>query len=697
MKKIINICLFIVLFFSISNTVLAESTNYNINAPYYSYTYDSDKNAMQTPTPYMPIRILRGAEILGEDFQRLSDLFYDSETNRFFLTDNAANAVHVLDEEYKLVFTLKTFVNEAGESDSFQTPSSTCVRDGKMYVADTGNGRILCFDAESFALLKEYGKPSINVLDENYVYKPTKLAIDRAGRIYVIAEDINDGVILLDTEGHFVRFAATPDVKKNLWTAFLKSFMTKAQIEKLEKSVPTEYSSFLMDQEGFLYLTSSDTSVHPVTKLNSQGTDVLNYENENYPNGDNAEKYGSKSVSVFVDIAVRGSDGVYAVLDTKKGRVFVYEQEGNLLYCFGGIGSQEGTFYSPSAIEIAGDRIFVTDSFYGTVTVFQATEFGKSVESAVDSMTRGNYQTAAALWGDVIRLCPTYALANVSLARIDIQNQDYEAALKRLEGTTEYDYYAKAYEGLRIRFLEENFNWIIATICILVILIPVWQILKKRFHLRERLDKMKIIQEIRYSRHTMFHPFDGFWDLKREKRGSLAAANILTVLFIVVYAIRVQFSGYLFTGVVSEEVNTLYEIIKMVLPLGLWCISNWCFTTLMDGEGRMKDIYIATAYSLRPYIVTAIPLCLLTHCLTLDEAFIYNTLSSIVMIWMLGLIFFSMMITHDYSLSKAVIVTALTLIGICLMLFIALTFANIVQQIYDFAMELYAEFIYRTY
>ena len=87
---------------------------------------------------------------------------------------------------------------------------------------------------------------------------------------------------------------------------------------------------------------------------------------------------------------------------------------------------------------------------------------------------------------------------------------------------------------------------------------------------------------------------DGYWDLKREKRGSLAAANILTFFFIIAYALRMQFSGYLFTGVLPSQVNVLYEIVKIVIPLGLWVISNWCFTTLMDGEGKMnlsvKDI-----------------------------------------------------------------------------------------------------------
>lgn len=58
------------------------------------------------------------------------------------------------------------------------------------------------------------------------------------------------------------------------------------------------------------------------------------------------------------------NDGIYASIDTEKGRVFVYDSEGNMIYCFGGIGTQNGTFYSPSAIEFVGDKLLVTDRRY---------------------------------------------------------------------------------------------------------------------------------------------------------------------------------------------------------------------------------------------------------------------------------------------------------------------------------------------
>ncbi len=698
MKKIICFMAALMVVFTVcGSTVRAESTNYNIDIPYYSYTYDSAYEPVQTPAPYTVSKVLKGSDLAIGDFKSLQDVFYDKETGRIFLTDSGAGAVTVLDGDYHVVAVLSSFDNNGAE-DSLKEPTSTCVRDGKLYVTDTGNGRILKFDAQSFALQTELKKPAVSVLGENYEYKPYRMAVDLAGRLYVIATDINDGILLLSPEGEFIRFVAAPKVEINLWTKFLKTFMTKAQKANLEKAVPTEYSSMVMDPNGFLYLTSSDSTVHPITKLNTQGNDILHYEDGDYPDGDASHslKTTVPIKSTFVDIAVR-QDDIYAALDTKMGRIFVYDQEGSLLYVFGGIGAQEGLFYAPSAIDMIDDTILVADNFYGTLTVFTRTEFGTAVDQATNMMLKGQYDQAKEQWNEVLRLCPNYDAANVNLARVEIQNKEYKKALKRLEGTSDIGYYSKAYEGAREELLTEHFVLIAVLLFVAVALLIARSFLKKRFSLKAKLQKYELYREIQYSNYTMFHPFDGFWDLKHEKRGSLAAANVLVVLFILVYALRVQFSGYIFTRVLPGEVNTLYEIVKIVVPLALWVVANWCFTSLMDGEGTMKDIYVATAYALRPYIITAIPLWLLSHCLSADEAFIYTTFHSIVMIWMLGLMFFGMLVTHDYSLSKAIIVTILTLVGMCLMLFIALTFSNIIQKIYDFAMDLYREFIYRTY
>lgn len=678
---------------AISPVYAKESSNTNVNEPYYSYTYDSNKEPVRVPSPYSAYRSISGQD-LGIDLGSISDVFFDKDSERFFIADPVSNQIAVLNRDYSLFSVIDSIPCQDGP-ESLNNPRSICVRDGIIYIADTGNERIIKLSSD-FGLIQVIDKPEISILGE-YDFRPTRMAVDMAGRVYAVATGINDGIVLLGNDGEFIRFVGAPDVETTLWTKFLKLFMTKAQKQNLEKSVPTEYNSIVMDKSGFLYLTSADTTVHPITKLNTQGVDILKYENGRYPDGDSSyffpEDY-SHLDSIFVDIAVR-DDGIYSALDTSKGRVFVYDQEGSLLYAFGGIGVSIGNFYSPAAIEIADDEIIVADGFYRTLTVFRRTAFGNAVETAEIEMLKGNYSGSENLWNDVLKFCPGYDAAYRNLARIDIRNGRYELAMTRLEGTGDISGYSKAFEGQREEFLEKHFYTIIIAVLILILLLIFRKKIRRVFDPLNRIRSKKLYKEVVYASYTMFHPFDGFWDLKREKRGSLAGAHILVVLFVVLYGLRAQFSGYIFTGIRAKDIDTVFEIMKMVVPLGLWIIANWCFTTLMDGEGTMRDIYIATAYSTGPYIVSAIPLLVLSNCLSEEEGFIYTTLSLIVMGWMLSLVFFSMIVTHDYQLGKGIAVAVLTILGICLILFLVVTLSVVFQKIYDFGSDIYLELMYR--
>ncbi len=60
-------------------------------------------------------------------------------------------------------------------------------------------------------------------------------------------------------------------------------------------------------------------------------------------------------MSSFIDVVVDDS-GRYSALDATRGRIFTYDDDGNLLYIFGGLGNQMGTFTRPVALATMGKR-----------------------------------------------------------------------------------------------------------------------------------------------------------------------------------------------------------------------------------------------------------------------------------------------------------------------------------------------------
>ena len=204
------------------------------------------------------------------------------------------------------------------------------------------------------------------------------------------------------------------------------------------------------------------------------------------------------------------------------------------------------------------------------------------------------------------------------------------------------------------------------------------------------MEKLQL-QALKYSFYLIFHPFDGFYDLKHEKKGNLISANIILMIIILVFILSKQLTGFIFNNNSFRSLNIISEVISVILPLLLWCISNWSITTLMDGEGSLKDIYITTCYALVPIIISNFPLILISNFLTMDEADFYVFFYTLSFIWSVFLIFIGIMTVHQFTVKKTIVTIIIAIIGVIVMLFLGLLFIALIQQIINFCTFLYKE------
>jgi len=195
---------------------------------------------------------------------------------------------------------------------------------------------------------------------------------------------------------------------------------------------------------------------------------------------------------------------------------------------------------------------------------------------------------------------------------------------------------------------------------------------------------MEVLKALRYTFYLIFHPFDGFWDLKHEKRGNLDAAIVIVFLLSITYILRRQLTGFIFNEVKLLELNIFLEIISVILPFLLWCIANWCLTTLMDGEGSFRDIVITSAYALTPIIIIYLPLIPFSNIITVEEGAFYHFFSSLAIAWSAALMIIGTSVVHQYSMRKTILTCICIVIGMGIIIFIALLFFNLIQQMYSF-------------
>ncbi len=448
--------------------------------PYDCYNYDYWNNILYTPAPYVPNGNISGVSLIwqGESlgaFRSPQDLCV-SPDGKLYIADTGNNRIVVLSEDMKTVLQVIDGFEAEGKHETFNAPYGVAVSENQqLYIADSQNRRIVVLELDG-TFVKYVQNPQSEVLDEKFVFTPLKVSVDYADRVYCVAQNMFQGIMVFSSEGDFTGFFGTISVKISLWERFWRKVSTKEERSKQQLFIPTEFTGIDVDEEGFVYASNKDTDgIQAVRRLNPRGEDVIRKGPKENVGGDlvfNAVGIYS-GPSQIVDVVYR-DHGIYSLLDAKRGRIFTYDREGNLLYIFGGIGTQEGTFRMPAAIEQLGSNLLVLDSLQATVNIFSVTEYGALINEAVGLRFNGDESLAIPLWQEVLKLDENNELANSGIGKAYLSAGDNENALLYLRRGMNRAYYSVAFKRWRNEALRENISWLLTGLVVLVILLVVW-------------------------------------------------------------------------------------------------------------------------------------------------------------------------------------------------------------------------------
>ncbi len=362
----------------------------------------------------------------------------------------------------------------------FNSPNDVSVDpDGKIYVADRDNNRVIVMNKD-LEFVQLFTKPSDSTFDQNQAFLPNKLVVDTSGRVFVLANNINKGLVKFEADGTFTGFIGANPVTYNLWDYIWKTyFMTKEQRSQQAAFVPTEYQNIYIDKEGFIYATNTSFSEYdllwdnakPIRRINAVGQDIL-VKNDRYPPiGDLewVEQSSDHGPSKFYDITVLDND-MYMAIDQTRGRVFGYDPQGIMLWSFGTTGvNAEGVFTRANSIEHMGTDLLVLDELDCSVTVFTPTEYGNLIYQASEQYLRGDYDGSADTWEKVLQLNANYNLAFIGIGRSKMRAEEYEEAMALFKMAHDRDNYGRAFRYYRKIWVEKNILWVVLIIAVLVV------------------------------------------------------------------------------------------------------------------------------------------------------------------------------------------------------------------------------------
>ena len=169
-------------FFILVIVLLSEPVKaYAQELPYDTYNYDSKRNIVFTPAAYVPEEVFFGRNLACGDFSGPKDMFI-TKGGTMYVADTGNNRIVVMNTQMELLRVIDSFDNQ-GETDTFKNPSGVyCDEEGTLYIADTDNMRIVILDAQG-SLVDIIRDPESDVLEEGFKFVPLKVSVDYAGRV----------------------------------------------------------------------------------------------------------------------------------------------------------------------------------------------------------------------------------------------------------------------------------------------------------------------------------------------------------------------------------------------------------------------------------------------------------------------------------------------------------------------------------
>ncbi len=673
MKKILALILLSLIVFTQSVEVIQANTAYK------TFTEDGYGRYVETQTAYtVSETIVRFGDEL---FTQAQDIKI-SQSGFIYVADTGNGRILVGTKSGE-------FIRSFGE-DVLEKPTGLFIsHDNLVYVADENKMKVFVF-TETGERVNEFGRPEGILFGETANFVPQKVAVDRRDNVYIISRGNANGIIQINANtGQFLGYYAPNATAVSPLTAFRKLIFTEEQLDKMLDVVPSTSTNINIDEKGLVYNVSQGERVQTLRKLNVAGRNILDTRvQDDFP----------------VSVEIGSLENIF--VGAEDGFIYEYTSEGNLLFVFGGQddGRQRvGLFRRLSALAVdSQDQLYALDSDRNQIQLFRPTEFADLVHEALYLYQNGDYEASKGPWEEVIRLNGLFDFAYQGLGEALYKEEQYDEALTAFRQAKYITGYSNAFWEVRNLWMREHIMTLILIIVLIVIAFKLYGYVERKTNAVKKATtaltqkyRLTFFQDVAFIRHMIKHPLDTLYSIQYENKGSVFSASFWLIILYIMYIVDRYFTGFIFRNVVDGDYSLGMDT---ALFFGLFALvvgSNYLITTINDGEGTFKHVFIGFVYSFMPYFLFKPWTILISNVLTLNEQYLLSLANTLIYLWVAVLIFIMIKEINDYTIRETIKIIFITIFMMIITLLSLFIIYILVVQMIQFIVSVFNEGVYR--
>ena len=197
---------------------------------------------------------------------------------------------------------------------------------------------------------------------------------------------------------------------------------------------------------------------------------------------------------------------------------------------------------------------------------------------------------------------------------------------------------------------------------------------------------MKLLtkDKLQYWGHSLLHPFDGFFEIRFRNHGSAFLATLLLIAYAVLNCLKFQYTGFPMNMNNIEEMDALSLFISVVSVVALFTVSNWTVTTLFNGKGKMKDIFIVLCYSLTVLIIGDIIVTFASNFVATEEVMILTSIQMVCYAYFAFLVVAGLTTVHEYGFGGSIMSIVMSVVAAAIILFIGILVFTMLERMVSF-------------